>query len=471
MLPWYNDKRVCIDAVFIFTEAIMLLFKRNFIIWLSAAVLILSSLFAIVDNTSSQQAQDERTVLQTELQKELQGIENQIAEYEAELKNIKGEKNTLQNKIKQLQKQQTSVNLQIKSTNLQIADLESQLSDIKDSIEKNIAKTEQLRGQMAEVIRLINEYDNYSLLYVLLSKDSLSDALNEMETYSRLSSVLGDLIGEAAQTKEQLIIEQKDLSDKQDAAENLLSIKALQKKELTNSVNEQNTLLKETKGKESNYKAVLSASQKKAAEIRNRLYQLLEVPTQITFGEAVQIAQWVSGQTGVRAAFLLAILTQESNLGRNVGTCNRLNDPPAKNWKAVMKPDRDQAPFLAITSELGLNPDTTPVSCPMKDSRGRQIGWGGAMGPAQFIPSTWMGYRSRVTAITGKPANPWDIRDAFISSATKLKADGAGNVSGEWAAAMKYFSGSTNKRYRFYGDNVVRMANQYQEDINSMSGQ
>ena len=195
---------------------------------------------------------------------------------------------------------------------------------------------------------------------------------------------------------------------------------------------------------------------------------MLGVSTQITFGQALEIAQWASNQTGVRAAFLLAILTQESNLGKNVGTCNRPGDPPEKSWKVVMKPDRDQQPFLTITSELGMNPDITPVSCPMHDSSGNQIGWGGAMGPAQFIPSTWMGWKDKIAAITGKTANPWDIRDAFLAAALKLKAGGAGSKSGEWAAAMLYFSGSTNVRFRFYGDSVVAMANQYQNDIDSL---
>jgi len=42
-----------------------------------------------------------------------------------------------------------------------------------------------------------------------------------------------------------------------------------------------------------------------------------------------------------------------------------------------MKPDRDQEPFLAITKELGRDPDMTPVSCPMRDKNGKRIGWGG----------------------------------------------------------------------------------------------
>jgi membrane-bound lytic murein transglycosylase B len=92
------------------------------------------------------------------------------------------------------------------------------------------------------------------------------------------------------------------------------------------------------------------------------------------------------------------------------------------------------------------------------------------MGPAQFIPSTWMGYKDKVAALTGKsPANPWDIRDAFVAAGTKLYAGGAGTEAGEWKAAMLYFSGSTNLAYRFYGDNVVATAKKYQADIDELN--
>lgn len=128
----------------------------------------------------------------------------------------------------------------------------------------------------------------------------------------------------------------------------------------------------------------------------------------------------------IRPAFLLAVITQESNLGNNVGTCNRPGDPPNKSYKVVMKPSRDQIPFEQITKQLGMDPSSTPISCPMYKN-GEQIGWGGAMGPAQFLPSTWLGYKDRVAAITGRsPANPWNITDAFVAAALYLTDKGAG---------------------------------------------
>ncbi len=406
---------------------------------------------------------------QADLQRQLQEIEAQIAQYQNELKSIQGEKNTLQNKLKQLQKQQTTLNLQIRATNLQITSLAGQITKTQNAIDQNIIKSDRLKAQIAKLVQLIYERDSEPLLFFLFASDDMSDIFTEIENYAQVSQNLSSLLDQTKATNEQLNLQQETLSDQRDDAKNLLSIQSLQKQGLSDSVNQQNGLLTQTKGKESNYQSVISDTQKQARVIRERLYQLLGVTNEITFGEAVKIAQWASAQSGVRPAFLLAVLTQESNIGKNVGTCNRPGDPPSKSWKVVMNPTRDQPYFLQITQELGMDTDITPISCPMRDSRGRQIGWGGAMGPAQFIPSTWMGYRDKVSALTGKTADPWDIRDAFLAAALKLAAGGATTQSNEWTAAMRYFSGSTSTKYRFYGDSVVAQAAKYQSDIDELN--
>lgn len=416
--------------------------------------------------TASTQIRDEE---KKQLQQQLQDIENQIAQYQQQLSAIKGEKNTLQNKVKQLQNQQAALTLQIEAANLQIDNLETEMSRTQREIDKKTETIADLKNQLAQFIVLLHQQDTRSIVYALVTNDKLSDAFDEIQNETKITEGLNRLVGETRAAQEELVQQKTHLAGQQDEVQNIVAVKALQQQQLAGSVTEQSSLLKQTKGKESSYQAVLSDTQKQAAQIRNRLYDLVGGGKQVTFGEAVSIAQSVSVQTGVRAAFLLAVLTQESSLGKNVGTCNRVGDPPEKSWKVVMKPDRDQKPFLQITSDLGLDPETTPVSCPMKDAKGAQLGWGGAMGPAQFIPSTWVGYAAKVSKITGKTANPWDIRDAFIAAALKLGADGATSQAGEWAAAMRYFSGGTNQKYAFYGNSVVAQAEKYQRDVDTLS--
>lgn len=414
-------------------------------------------------------SQAERAQLQ--LQQQLTQIEQEIAAAEADLSATKTQKNILANKVAQLKKQQASLQLQIKATNLKIQQLDDQLAETENGITDRVNRIKIQREQVASFMRALQQYNDLPIWYRVVAGNSIMDLFREVYDYSRLVSELGRSLSELNESKTQLQKDQEKLAEAQDSAQSLLNIKNLQAQKLTGTVVEQNQLLTTTRGQEKLYQNLIGGKKAAAKEIRGRIYQLLDVSTQITFGQAADLAKWVSAQTGVRPALVLAVLTQESNLGRNVGTCNRLGDPATKSYLAVMKPDRDLEPFLAITKELGMDPTVTPVSCPMRNKSGARVGWGGAMGPAQFIPSTWQAHKAEVSAITGKsPANPWDIRDAFLASALLLKANGAagGTRQAEWTAAMRYFSGGVNPKFSFYGDNVLDLADKYQSDLDQL---
>lgn len=434
---------------------------QKFIVVLLLIFLIFPTLTTATTDTDTQQ----------QLEQELQAIETQIAELELQLTNTKGEKKTLANKIKQLKNEQARLRLQIKATNVKLNDLDKKISTTIKAIDTNKAKIARLKINLSKLLRLLHQKDQELFLLRLLIDGGLTEALNEAANYQKLSTSINTLVQESKIAQQELNTQQTVYEDQQDDTRELLSLANIQQNTLNGKLQEQTQLLKDTQGLETTYQNLLKDSKKQAAEIRSRIYDLLGVSTQINFGQAVAIAQAVDKQTGVSAAFLLAILTQESNLGKNVGTCNRPGDPPEKSWKVIMKPTRDQEPFITITTELGRDPDITPVSCPMRKKNGSQLGWGGAMGPAQFIPSTWIGYKDKVSAITGKsPADPWDIRDAFMAAGLLLKNNGADETKdGQWKAAMRYFSGSTNKRYRFYGDNVLTLTAKYEQDIKDLA--
>ena len=98
------------------------------------------------------------------------------------------------------------------------------------------------------------------------------------------------------------------------------------------------------------------------------------------------------------------------------------------------------------------------------------------MGPAQFIPSTWVIFKDRIATIKGTTPDPWDIKDAFLASAVYLGELGATNQTyeREWCAALSYFSGNCSLRnqvrYEFYGDSVMAIAARYEQDIKTLLG-
>src|ERR1700722_14844449 len=97
------------------------------------------------------------------------------------------------------------------------------------------------------------------------------------------------------------------------------------------------------------------------------------------------------------------------------------------------------------------------------------------MGPAQFIPSTWVLYQSRIAQASGQnPPNPWDPRTATFATAlymSDLGAD-ADTAAAEREAALKYLAGSDwqNAAYAFYGEAVMNYTQQYQAQINQING-
>ena len=132
-----------------------------------------------------------------------------------------------------------------------------------------------------------------------------------------------------------------------------------------------------------------------------------------------------------------------------------------------MKPGRDIPPFLNITKSLGMDPLKTLVSCPIASAGG----YGGAMGPAQFIASTWMLFNDRlVKSLNTAIPNPWSPQDAFMASAMFLTDLGAysGSYTGEKNAACKYYSGkscSSGSISNGYGVSVMSKADTIQRTM------
>jgi len=360
---------------------------------------------------------------------------------EADISKTEKEKETLQNKIYTLNQKVKNLSYQINQSNLVIKDLKIQVGDTLNSIEKTSLKIEESKGNLANILRTIYEEDQKPLIEILFSENELSDFFDDLVALEILNSKNKDLLQNIKILKSNLEEQNISLDEEKDGLERTVKLQLLQKEESDKTKKDQEYYLNIT---EQEYQTQLQDKReidKKAAEIRTRIFQLVGVADvdAPTFGQALELAKWVQQMTGVRVAFLLSIITQESALGRNVGRCYIADTTSGasvgintgKRFTNGIHPTRDLPKLIQITQELGRDPLKTPVSCPLS------YGYGGAMGPAQFIPSTWILIKSQAASILGTSPNPWSIKDSFLAAGVLLRENGA--ATSEVRAAARYF--------------------------------
>ncbi len=428
---------------------------------------------------------------QQQLQSTLDSIESQIAAQQQLLDKAQSQHQTLQTQVDAYDAEIKKTQLQIRAINLTITQLSSDIGTRDQTLSDLSAQLAAERESLAQILRQTQLLDGYSAVSVALGSEDVSSFFSDLDAFTSIKSALQDSFAQIQQTSSSTESEKEALQSRLAEQEQLRTVAQLAKQSVQSQENAKQKLLDETKGVEANYQKLIATNQKTAAEIRAELFALRDSAA-IPFGTALAYAEQAEKATGVRPAVVLGVLKQETNLGENLGT---------GTWTVDMSPNRDRPVFVYITKELGLDPDKMPVS------KKPWYGWGGAMGPGQFIPSTWVCYGGFVNTTTGTctpprgaglafwkgpwkyvaskdrvrtllgastPSNPWNARDAIMATAMLMADNGAAaqTPAAERLAALRYFAGwagASNPAYSFYGDGVMEFASEFQQMINQLN--
>ncbi len=394
-----------------------------------------------------------------QLQAQLTELEKEISNQNSLLQNKQKESVSLERDISIISTQIQKAQLSIKARDIALANLNDDIGEKQNTIGSLTEKIDREKEALAQLLRKTDQVDGHSFAEVLLAHENISDFFLDVDSFASVNGALEVSLAAISDAKKQTEEEKQALLEKEQEEAQLKKAQLLEKQRIEQNKSEKNKILSVTKGQEKEYQKVIKEKEKTAAQIRAALFDLSGAKA-ISFGKALDYANVVAQKTGVRPAFLLGIVTEESNLGENVGT---------GNWKTDMHPTRDVPIFQQITSKLGFDPDKMPVS------KKAWYGWGGAMGPAQFIPSTWVLYEDRIAALTGHAVpNPWDPQDAFMAAGLLLSDSGAASqtAKGEHDAAMCYLAGCGNKNkpsLQFYAEDVADLAAKYQSQIDILS--
>jgi peptidoglycan hydrolase CwlO-like protein len=396
----------------------------------------------------------------------------EIAEWQKVLTGTRSKVSTIDGDVKALTAKIKSAEATIKAKNIAISQLSEDINVRSEKIEELEGLIDEGKESLAQLIRRTNEIDKATLAEVVLDSKNLSDFFIDLDAFLAVQRGLEDHFYAIRQTIAKTEEERARLGEIQNKELDAKYVVETNKKTITKTTEEKRVLLAATKEEAKSYEEIVKDRQAKVSQINAALFRLRGVDGGgIPFKEALAYAKVASSYTGVRAAFILGILRQESNLGVNVGQC-LLVDPKTGAGKGkntgtpfanVMKPDRDVPYFLDMMSRLGRDPYATPVSCP------QSIGYGGAMGPTQFIPSTWKGYEARIAeAYAVSVGDPWNPEHAIMATAMFLQDLGAGRggYTAERESAGRYYAGGNWMAYGLgYAASVLKYAETYQADI------
>lgn len=432
-------------------------------------------IFANFYNISSAQApSDPVSAKEEELKKELENVEKEILIQSEVLKSKQRESVSIEKDIFILNAKIKEGQLKIKAKNIIISGLSKDISAKSKDIESLRQKIERSKDSISVLLKKTEQIDTSSLAEMMLSDSDLSQFFIDIDSFDSIKRSLQFLLDDMRKTKEITEKQKEFLNARKDQETDARMAIESEKRKVEKNESEKKQLLGISREQEKAYKGILKEREEKAAKIKSALFALRD-SSSIPFGKALEYANLASSKTGVRPAFLLAILTQESNLGKNIGSCYLNNSATGEGTSLksgnilsnVMNPERDVNPFIQIVREVGRDPYSTPVSCPQAGVGG----WGGAMGPSQFIPSTWQLFKERIAGIIGKLIpNPWEPKDAIIASSLFLGDLGAngGGYNAEKNAACKYYSGKKCSQSRLassYGNQVMAKAQTIQETM------
>lgn len=419
----------------------------NIHIWrrfFSAILLGFVLFFFDVEGTQAQTLSPEKRV---EIEQQLKQLEAEASVLDQNLQQVQGSARTLASEIKRFDTEIKRKELEIRRINLVLQKTFGQIQTKSAGIVDLAQKIEKSRNALAAGILLLSTYDRENLFTILLKHNRLSEFFVALFRLNRVEESVSAVLAEFKSDKIKLEEEKDELTDFQKEQNDLKTLQGTERKTLARKKKEKDELLRLTKGKEALFQQLLGTKKRDIATLKTQLFYLEK--TGITAEEAVRLANLAARRTGIRTAFLLALLEVETgkqfedgliSVGTNLGTGNWKRDL-YDCYVGLKKPktaESQKKAFFEITSKLGLDPDKMMVS------RKPSYGCGGAMGPAQFLPTTWLLFESQVAGLTNhNPPNPWNTEDAFTAAAIFLAEAGARSqtAAGETRAAKTYISG------------------------------
>ena len=354
---------------------------------------------------------------------------------------IEAAKNQLQASQSQYQTNQVQIAVTrdvIAETQAAIEEKEKKIADLEASIELNKKILESYIQEMS-----FSSSDDPTVNFAV-SNDLLSEFSGNFDDMVSIKEKVLSVMDQIKKDKSDLSDAKDELNQKKQEKQDYLAGKQAQQVQVATKIQRA--------------QATISELNARLNSLRSKLSSLLGEG--VSMDDIKKAASIASDATGVRKDFILGELVVESDLGRFTGGCYYdKGSHPVKNHMHSY----DKTDYLNLIDDLGYGKNDKKLSC------WPGYGYGGALGIAQFMPSTWLGYSKRISKATGHDTpDPWNVVDGITGMAIKLANAGANHKSGEHTASKIYYCGGPSSAYwktkcEDYADNVQYWADNYEK--------
>jgi murein DD-endopeptidase MepM/ murein hydrolase activator NlpD len=224
-------------------------------------------------------------------------LDQEIAQYQAQLDDTTAQKDTLQNTINQLTLQQKQLNAKISVTKSQISTTQLQITQLAHGIAGAQSTIDDERAGLAQSLRSLNQAEGIPLATTLLSADTLAEAWHDADAIASLQGAVHDDVQALSQQKQTLTDTKTQAEQKKAQLVRQQTTLTTQQGSLNATKKAQSDLLAQTKNQEANYQAIISQKQAAKASFEaalldlNAQFQQTVDPSQIpTAGKG--ILQW-----------------------------------------------------------------------------------------------------------------------------------------------------------------------------------
>jgi peptidoglycan hydrolase CwlO-like protein len=202
--------------------------------------------------------------LQTQIDtdnQQIAALNQQIAQYQAELQQVGANKKTLQTAINSLDLQRNEVQAQVAVTQSQINSTQLQLQELGDQIASTKQNISSAQQAITEYIQNINQSDGQSMLFQLISSGNLSDFWQNYDETVQVQDAVQTKSHQLQTEEATLAANQSQVQQTQSALTAQNQSLTSQQKSLNQTVASKNQLLAETNSKESTYQKLLSQAE------------------------------------------------------------------------------------------------------------------------------------------------------------------------------------------------------------------